>query len=130
MNDAFDSNVRYGVHAPVVSGTSALSSEPLCKLNDGNSQKDLQHIDFALLCTTIALLCVTFLSTANHLHAPDCSYFSCNAPHPIPVSSNIGYNNYNNRLGPAPILADVFSLKVYLWCTDAGLSNTSVDATS
>ena len=59
----------------VVTFTSALSFEPLCKLNDGNSQKDLQLFDFALLCVTIALLCVTFLFQGNNIIISRCYYF-------------------------------------------------------
>ena len=40
-NDAVSHLVDAGDYAPVVIGTSDLSFEPLCKLNDGNSRKDL-----------------------------------------------------------------------------------------
>lgn len=76
MNDAVDSHFHDGVHVPVVFGTSALSYEQLCKLNDDNSQKDLQHIDFAPLCVTIALLCATFSLLLNLGLYTECSYFS------------------------------------------------------
>ena len=76
MNDAVDSHFHDGVHVPVVFGTSALSYEQLCKLNDDNSQKDLQHIDFALLCVIIALLCATFSLLINLGLYTECSYFS------------------------------------------------------
>ena len=57
--------IEEGTSVPVITLTSSLSFEPLCKLNEDKSQKDLQPSDFALLCVTIALLCVTFLSVVN-----------------------------------------------------------------
>jgi len=41
VDDAGSDLVDAGEYAPVVIDTSALSFEPLCKLNDGNSRKDL-----------------------------------------------------------------------------------------
>lgn len=41
VDDTGSDLVDAGEYAPVVIGTSALSFEPLCKLNDGNSRKDL-----------------------------------------------------------------------------------------
>ena len=40
VRDAVDDIVCRGFYAPVISGTSALSFEPLCKLNDGWVIKD------------------------------------------------------------------------------------------
>ena len=57
--------IEEGTSVPVITLTSSLSFEPLCKLNEDKSQKDLQPSDFALLCVTIALLCVTFHSAEN-----------------------------------------------------------------
>ena len=64
-SDADSDSVGERFDAPVFSISSLLSFEPLCKLNEDKSQKDLQPSDFALLCVTIALLCVTFLSAVN-----------------------------------------------------------------
>lgn len=41
VDDAGRDLVDAGEYVPVVIGTSALSFEPLCKLNDDNSRKDL-----------------------------------------------------------------------------------------
>lgn len=64
-SDADSDSVGERFDAPVFSISSLLSFEPLCKLNEDKSQKDLQPSDFALLCVTIALLCVTFHSAEN-----------------------------------------------------------------
>ncbi len=79
MSDVSDNTVYERADALVVIVTSALSFEPLCKLNDSNSQKDLQHIDFAALCRMIAVLCRTFLFAKNRQAYPFCYIGSDNA---------------------------------------------------
>ena len=64
-SDADSDSVGERFDAPVFSISSLLSFEPLCKLNEDKSQKDLPPPDFALLCVMIALLCVTFHSAEN-----------------------------------------------------------------
>lgn len=61
INDCIEGRIS----VPIIIPASSLSFEPLCKLNEDKSQKDLQPSDFALLCVTIALLCVTFRSAVN-----------------------------------------------------------------
>ena len=61
INDCIEGRIS----VPIIIPASSLSFEPLCKLNEDKSQKDLQPSDFALLCVTIALLCVTFHSAVN-----------------------------------------------------------------
>lgn len=64
-NEEINDCIEERISVPIIVPASSLSFEPLCKLNEDKSQKDLQPSDFALLCVTIALLCVTFLSAVN-----------------------------------------------------------------
>lgn len=64
-NEEINDCIEERISVPIIVPASSLSFEPLCKLNEDKSQKDLQPSDFALLCVTIALLCVTFHSAEN-----------------------------------------------------------------
>lgn len=64
-NEENNDCIEERISVPIIVPASSLSFEPLCKLNEDKSQKDLQPSDFALLCVTIALLCVTFHSAKN-----------------------------------------------------------------
>lgn len=64
-NEEINDCIEERISVPIIVPASSLSFEPLCKLNEDKSQKDLQPSDFALLCVTIALLCVTFHSDEN-----------------------------------------------------------------
>lgn len=64
-NEEINDCIEERISVPIIVPASSLSFEPLCKLNEDKSQKDLQPSDFALLCVTIALLCVTFQSAVN-----------------------------------------------------------------
>lgn len=75
-NEEINDCIEERISVPIIVPASSLSFEPLCKLNEDKSQKDLQPSDFALLCVTIALLCVTFQSTENRgarIHCYKCS---------------------------------------------------------
>lgn len=64
-NEEINDCIEERISVPIIVPALSLSFEPLCKLNEDKSQKDLQLSDFALLCVTIALLCVTFQSVVN-----------------------------------------------------------------
>lgn len=64
-NEEINDCIEERISVPIIVPASSLSFEPLCKFNEDKSQKDLQPSDFALLCVTIALLCVTFHSAVN-----------------------------------------------------------------
>lgn len=101
MSDVSDNTVYERADALVVIVTSALSFEPLCKLNDSNSQKDLQHIDFALLCLMIALLCATFHIATNQWCQPLCYIDTDNATQDFTLTAifrrTIIRQRWNNR---------------------------------
>ncbi len=54
IDDAVDDFICVGFHVPVISGTSALSFEPLCKLNDSWVRKDFDFYKIAEQFRTIA----------------------------------------------------------------------------
>ena len=51
-NEEINDCIEERISVPIIVPASSLSFEPLCKLNEDKSQKDLQPSDFALLCVT------------------------------------------------------------------------------
>lgn len=77
MDDAVDDFICEGFHVPVISGTSALSFELLCKLNDGLMRKDFDYNKITEQFRTIAEQFRTKLFCKNFNHRSFC----CNAKH-------------------------------------------------
>lgn len=99
-NEEINDCIEERISVPIIVLASSLSFESLCKLNEDKSQKDLQPSDFALLCVTIALLCVTFHSAENRdarIHCYKCGDSEPQEPAPAHDKDVRQYRNNKPR---------------------------------
>lgn len=116
-NEEINDCIEERISVPIIVPASSLSFEPLCKLNEDKSQKDLQPSDFALLCVTIALLCVTFQSAANRGIRIHCYKCSDSKPQESASAHDKDVRQCRNNIprpsGPARLAMNYFAGSIY-----------------